>query len=286
MSLENFAIFILTHGRADNVITVQTLKRCGYTGKYYIVIDDEDDQEDQYRKNFGDLVIQFNKTEAAKMFDPMDLSEDRRTIVYARNACFGIARNLGVRYFLELDDDYRSFEMRWVDGQKLMVKSVPDMDAVCEAMVDFLKATQADTVAMAQGGDFIGGANGGGYKKHVMRKAMNSFFCDAEKPFTFIGRINEDVNTYVRAAITGRKMFTVTDVSLTQEKTQSNKGGMSDVYLDMGTYLKSFYTVMVAPSCVKVQMMGDKHKRIHHQIKWRNCAPMILNERWKKSSDE
>lgn len=36
---------------------------------------------------------------------------------------------------------------------------------------------------------------------------------------------------------------------------QKNKGGMSDVYIDKGTYLKSFYSVMFAPSCVKIGLM-------------------------------
>lgn len=282
MRRDNFAIFILTHGRADNVKTVQTLQKCGYTGKYYIVIDNEDDQEQEYRRIYGDKVIQFDKLAVSKTFDTMDLSEDRRTIVYARNICFELAKKVGVRYFLELDDDYKSFEYRWIEDGKLKVKSVSNMDKVCRIMLDFLKDTKALTVAMAQGGDFIGGKDGGNYKRHVLRKAMNSFFCDAENPFRFVGRINEDVNTYVSLGQTGQRIFTVTDVSLTQESTQNNKGGMSDVYLDMGTYLKSFYTVMIAPSCVTVSMMGDKHLRVHHKIRWDNCCPQILSDKWKK----
>jgi len=282
MRRDNFAIFILTHGRADNVKTVQTLQKCGYTGKYYIVIDNEDDQEQKYRRIYGDKVIQFDKLAVSKTFDTMDLSEDRRTIVYARNICFELAKHIGVRYFLELDDDYKSFEYRWIEDGKLKVKSVSNMDKVCQIMLDFLKDTKALTVAMAQGGDFIGGKDGGNYKRHVLRKAMNSFFCDTENPFRFVGRINEDVNTYVSLGQTGQRIFTVTDVSLTQESTQNNKGGMSDVYLDMGTYLKSFYTVMIAPSCVTVSMMGDKHLRVHHKIRWDNCCPQILSDKWKK----
>lgn len=45
---ENFAVFILSHGRADNIKTIKTLKKQGYTGKIYIIIDDEDEQESLY----------------------------------------------------------------------------------------------------------------------------------------------------------------------------------------------------------------------------------------------
>ena len=40
----DFAILILTHGRPDNIKTLSSLKRAGYTGKYYIVIDNEDEK--------------------------------------------------------------------------------------------------------------------------------------------------------------------------------------------------------------------------------------------------
>jgi hypothetical protein len=35
----NFAVFILTHGRPDNVKTFNTLKKCGYTGKIYFIVE-------------------------------------------------------------------------------------------------------------------------------------------------------------------------------------------------------------------------------------------------------
>lgn len=279
---EDFCVFILTHGRANNVITYDTLKKNGYTGKIFIVIDDEDNQETEYRKRFGDMVIQFNKKEIAKTFDTMDLSNERRTIVYARNACFNIARSLGIRFFLELDDDYTDFQFRWINGKKLMIESVKNLDGLFEAMVNFLIDTKADTVALAQGGDFIGGAGNKRLQEEVLRKAMNSFFCDTEKPFQFVGRINEDVNTYTLLGSRGWLALTVTKAMLTQKTTQKNAGGMSDVYLDMGTYLKSFYSVMVMPSCVRISEMGDKHKRIHHNINWNCCVPKILNQKHHK----
>ena len=38
---DDFAVFILTHGRARQQKTLATLKKCGYTGKLFLVIDDE-----------------------------------------------------------------------------------------------------------------------------------------------------------------------------------------------------------------------------------------------------
>ena len=138
-------------------------------------------------------------------------------------------------------------------------------------------------VAMAQAGDFIAGLDNRRWKRvSCMRKAMNSFFCRTDRRFDFIGRINEDVNTYTRAASTGLLVFSTSQVSLCQADTQSSKGGMTDVYLDSGTYVKSFYSVMYHPSSVSVRMMGDRHKRLHHSVSWRHTVPKILSESLKK----
>lgn len=223
--LDDFAAFILTHGRANNVITAKTLKDCGYTGKLYFVIDDEDEQENEYKKVYGDKVLKFSKKKIAETFDTMDTQQDRRTIVYARNACFELAQKVGVRYFLELDDDYTDFQMRYAENGKMKGKKIKNLDEVFAIYLNFLKDTNAVTVAMAQGGDFIGGCKSGTFQKGVLRKAMNSFFCDVEKPFKFVGRINEDVNTYTSLGSVGKLMLTAVDAMLTQKTTQKNKGG-------------------------------------------------------------
>ena len=109
---DDFAIFILTHGRPYNVVTNKTLEKCGNTNRVYYVIDNEDKYADRYYWNFGkENVIIFDKKSKAKEFDTMDILEgrDRRAIVYARNACFDIAKSLNLKYFLELDDDYTTF---------------------------------------------------------------------------------------------------------------------------------------------------------------------------------
>lgn len=194
---DDFCAFILSHGRPDNVKTLKSLSKCGYTGDWYIVIDNEDETAEKYYKKFGEHVVMFDKLAESKTFDSADQSDDRRTIVYARNACFHLARDMGYRYFIELDDDYTDFMFRFVDGKKLGYKSTIDIDCVIEKFVEYLDESKALTVAFAQGGDLIGGKDNANFKKGILRKAMNSFICDAEKPFKFFGRINEDVNTYV-----------------------------------------------------------------------------------------
>lgn len=283
MRHKKFAVFILSHGRADNVKTLHYLKQQGYTGNYYIIIDNEDETADEYYSRFGeDHVIMFDKAEAAKNVDMGDNFEGRNVVVIARNICHDVAKQLGLDYFLELDDDYSGFYVRYVDGDSLNALVIPNLDMVFDEMLDFLDNSGAVTVAFAQAGDYIGGAKSSQLQKGMLRKEMNAFFCRTDRPFKFFGRINEDVNAYVKLGSEGKLFFTLTHIGLVQGQTQQNAGGLTDAYLDLGTYVKSFYSVMYCPSCVKIGMMGDKDYRLHHNVMWNNAVPLIIDEKWKK----
>ena len=110
----DFAVLILSHGRADRVYTIPTLRKGGYTGTIYIVVDNEDEQQDEYIARYGkENVIVFDKLEAMKHSDTMDNYEKHNIVLYARNSCFEIAGRLGLSSFLELDDDYTAFDFRF-----------------------------------------------------------------------------------------------------------------------------------------------------------------------------
>lgn len=249
---DDFAVLILTHGRADNVVTMKTLQRQGYSGKWYMVVDDEDDMADDYRRNFGEEhIVTFCKQEAVDRADTMDNLDEHRAIL---------------------------------EGKKLASKTPrgKTLERIFEAMLGFLDASGAATVAFAQGGDFIGGLRGGNFKKRLLRKAMNSFFCRVDRPIQFRGTMNEDVTTYTTLGSRGELFFTFVDVHIIQIPTQSLGGGMTAAYRESGTYLKTFYSVMSMPSCIKVGMMYSKNSRIHHRIDWECCVPKILNEKYRK----
>jgi len=276
--MNDFVVFILSHARANNVYTVDTLRKCGYSGKIIIVIDNEDSQTQEYYDKF-EFVEMFDKAKIAATFDEADNFDDRRSIVYARNAYFEIAENLGYKYFIELDDDYTYFEYRMYNNTRQIPVRVHNMDAVLLALLNFYKSTSFSTISMAQGGDFIGGKNNKmAQRPTIFRKCMNSFICSTDRKFQFVGRINEDVNTYVKQQSIGQLMGTIPFVALGQKTTQKNKGGMTSMYLDNGTYVKSFYTILFSPSCCTIKPMGDKHLRLHHSIQWDYAVPKIISE--------
>lgn len=284
--LNNYAVFILSYGRPDNIVTIPTLRKAGYEGKIYIVVDDKDKTLEQYKANFGEDLLVFSKDELKGSFDIMDSSDDDRCVVFARNKVYDLAREKGLDYLIVLDDDYKQFNYRFDGNYKYITATKPirSISKIFEYMIEFVAESPVKCISFAQGGDFIGGKTGGmAQAVQTKRKAMNLFVFDVNRPLEFTGRINEDVNMYVRQGILGDIVLTTTQLSLEQATTQTNKGGLTDIYLAKGTYVKSFYSVMASPSSVKINLMGNKHRRLHHIISWKNTVPKIVQEKHKKS---
>lgn len=286
MSMRNgdFCAFILTHGRPDKVYTYDSLRKAGYTGKVYIVIDDEDSEGDAYRARFGDAVLTFCKEDIARAIDEGDNFNNRKAILYARNACFALAKQVGCTHFLQLDDDYISWEYRINEkGEYDSDKPIKNLDAIIDGLLDYYKNIPALSIAIAQSGDFAGGKMG---KARSPRKCMNTFICSTDRPFKFFGRLNEDVNVYTNLGRRGALFLTIHSLMIKQQQTQQNSGGMTETYLTTGTYVKSFYSVMYSPSCVRITSLPSDHSRIHHMVRWRNAAPMIIDQRHRSSRVE
>jgi hypothetical protein len=285
---DDFAIFIMVHGRPEKMWTLHTLRHCGYSGKIYFVADDLDKTLEGYRAKYGDDLIVFDKNKAAQMCDSGDNSGDLRSTLYAANTIPELAKERDIKYFMIMCDDYFEFQFKFDYKLRYYARVIHErvMDSILDAMLEyFINAPQVLTLAMSQCGDFIGGGNNDKVKPTILRKAMNTFLCDVDRPFRFIGRLNEDVTTYIRLGGIGKLFLSFTDVAINQKESQQESKGLTAVYLDSGTYVKSFFSVMYNPSCVKVGMMGANHKRIHHHISWNNAVPCILSEQWRKPDE-
>lgn len=206
----DFAVIIPTHGRHDRVFTIDSLRKSGYTGNFYLLCDDEDKQLDKYKTKYGDKVMVFSKDDYKGKFDKMDNFGNKACVVYARNAMWDIAKKIGLKYFAVADDDYTAFEYRITSEGGYYSKRIKNINDVFNSYTDFLITSKVDTVCFAQGGDFIGGKDNNkvanGFK--VSRKMMNLYFFDVDKPIEFKGTINEDLTSSVTEGRTGRVILT------------------------------------------------------------------------------
>lgn len=281
----DFCVMILSHGRADSMRTVKTLAAEGYTGPWFILIDDEDQTADKYRRKFGsEHVVSFSKAAVESSFDIGDSLKDRRAVVYARNAVFDVVQRLGYTYFLVLDDDYTTFRYRFMNEQYMTKGSARQLDVYFDIMLRFYISTPFLSIAFAQGGDFIGGDSCGlisNYQR-VCRKCMNTFFCSTQRRFQFMGRINEDVNAYTHLGSQGGLFLTLPFLGVEQVQTQKTDRGLTDIYKALGTYVKSFYSILWQPSSVKIAAMGFKELRLHHTVDWQRTTPKIISEQHRR----
>ena len=179
------------------------------------------------------------------------------------------------------EDDHEQIHARRVVNGVFVTIYVHNVDDIIEEVLNFMDNTPTTSITFAETGDFIGGANSV-YKKGLTRKAMTSFFCKVDNRFEFLGRFNDDVNTYVEWGKKGKLFFTMSNVNIHTAETQIQTGGLTENYLKYGTYTKSFYSVMLNPSAVTIAEMGQFHKRIHHAIDWNKAVPVIISDVYKK----
>ena len=284
-----YGVFIMSHGRPDKQFTYTTLRREGYTGPIRIVCDDEDNTVDQYKKNFPGEVLVFNKVETIKKTETFYNQPYHKTVMYARHTLYDFSRQLGWTHFIMMDDDYYHIYFKWnhyykeVGLTRFKGMEAQRLDELFDATFDLLAVSKANTISFAQGGDTLGGSSGKAGTHYFSRKAMNSHFVDVSKPLDFRGFVNEDVNLY--AEFPGNRfIFQTNRVSVDPAHTQQSAGGATDLYLAFGTYVKSFMTVMCAPSCTKVKWMqnGKQQGRLHHMVKVKNACPALVSGRWAK----
>ena len=279
--LEDFAVFIISHNKPINE-TYKTLQKCNYTGPYYFILDDEDRKIKSYRKLYGEEHVKiFSKKEMAKKFNSFDNFNFDNVIIYARNACYDIAEELGIHYFIELDDDYDQFRLRFPQEENLSIMHSKNINKVLDCCLNYYKKCKAIKIlAMCQGSDVQAVQTG-----KVLRKAMNGLFCCTERRVVFNGRINEDVNSYTRYNQLGEIFMSLPNVHLNQLPTQTT-GGMAGTYATYGTYVKSFYSVIQCPSFVKVSTFSKGFRmakfRMHHKIFSKYGYAKILSDKYKK----
>ena len=292
ISPRDFLIVIFSFKRAKLLYktTMQTLDRHLSKARRVIVVSDDDPTLDQYVRYFGreNLYI-INKDECQKE-RPVDLGDAysfKGVISWARNAQFKVARDLGYKYFVSLEDDYTEFATRAPYRDSLLISSrnsfTERFDETAEVHFRLLdSAPFLNSVGMAQGGDYICGLENSFYKQGYRMKTMNAIFYQTDREYEFMGRINEDYTAYIVNDQLGRLSITLPGFAVIQGQTQKNAGGATDVYKAYGTWLKSMYSVMFSPSCVSIGVLSWKSIRTHHNCTWKYCDVKVISSKCAK----
>jgi hypothetical protein len=195
---EIYCVLIVTHGRPEKVISYKTLRNCGYTGEIYLVVDNQDKTINLYKEKYGKQVIIFDKEKYIRLTDGGDNFEEKRSVIYARNACWDIAESLGFRYFIVIDDDYTEFRYKTDGLFRYKDRKIISLDKIFVSLFDYYISIQAKSLSIAQNGDYIGGAENNLHTSlGRRRKAMNVWLLSTDRRFQYLSKLNDDLTTVV-----------------------------------------------------------------------------------------
>lgn len=273
-----YCIFILSHERANKLYTYNMLINNGIEKKHiYIVVDDEDKQKNIYRQKFKNVLI-YNKDEIQKETDTVDSFYDlKKTGLFARNFIMKKAKELGYNYCIMLDDDYKHIKLKYICENKVKSKNINNLNVLFNMCIEYMDGcSQIDFISFCGEGDYFGGKESMTFKRGLIRKAVNVFIFKSDCDIKFLGRINDDICTNVLYQSKGRLFLSIGNIMLDMCKTMKIDGGMFDLYKQCGDYVKSFYPIIVNPSCT---IISDN---LYHKVYKNNCCPKIVSERYKK----
>ena len=275
----DFAVMICSHGRAETLTSYDMLRNQGYTGKIFVVIDDEDEQEEQYKKRF-DCVEVFCK-EAEYIKADGVIPGKQKGILYARNACYDIAKRHDVKYFAEIDDDFSGLYFRYESEGKCKAKKINPLDGLFEVVCDLFESESLYAASILSQGNYIGGIKSAGLNKAI-RICTSMFFLSTERRIDFISSMNEDVCTCMHYGKMGKVFIGLNGTMCETEPIGNNRfgNGMAEFYQKTSPYFRQFIPVIVRPDCMYVM---ERKETIKGGFRWANAVPMIINERYKRA---
>lgn len=269
-------VYIISKGR-PRCRTARTLEKMGYPGEWFIVCGSNDETIDDYRRNWGDHVIEFDWYDEITRTDPLDnfgFEDMASGACPARNATRRISRDRGELRHWQFDDDYTAFKR----VNSACTKNVPFEDGG-----DFEEwLLRLATLGLDAGLKNIGFPPaseafpylGLTFGKRVFN-AHNMPSDDLFEPW--VARMNDDTINAINVYRHGGFEMSLRCMSMNMPPTQSESGGLTDIYKAEGTVRKSAYPVLLAPNAAKLVI---KFGRYHHKVDWQQLVPKVLHGRW------
>lgn len=223
---DDFAIFILTNGRADDQKTLNMLKDTGYTEKWFLIIDDLDEQLNKYKEKYGEHIIIFDKNAAWEITDTFHNEKMLKAVVFPRNVVFQAAKERGIKYFAMCDDDISRLNYKHIKGDKLITKKITSRaDNILESYVKYTEKAKITVLGMCEDGVFIGGANQ--IAKNGYTPSIGKFiFFRTEDEVKYRGLYYEDNIATYDIPLRGKISFSPTIIStVSQVDTRKTVGG-------------------------------------------------------------
>lgn len=273
-------VYIISKGRPQ-CHTARTLERMKYPGDWFIVCGDNDETLPEYMARWGsDRVLVFDWADYCAHVDVMDnfgFEEMPSGAAPARNAARDFSRARGERRHWQLDDDYTGFQI--TDVKRMKRPTIRD-GAAFQRELERLAAF-ADSCGMKNVG-FVPSTIESAPQQwcSVAFRVFNAHNMPSGDDFElWRGRMSDDLINALDVWRHGGYEMAVRYLSMGMPNTQSEAGGLTDIYKDEGTVRKTCYAIMACPGQVKlVRRFG----RWHHAADWKHIVPKLVREHHKR----
>lgn len=279
----NTAVFICTHGRPNSQHTLHLLRNSGYTGKIYLIVDDEDNTlQELMLKTYGQAqIVEFCKQEYITKSDTGTNENQRKCILYAKNFCEDLAQNMKLDAYVIADDDILNFRFRYPEdgslkSQKVLTTMDEVMDAYYQVMID------CDMVATGFGFTqfyFSGSESFGNENMQKYRVPYNFVFRNAKHRVDWMSWFGEDIITAVYYGRIGQLWTALPYVQQEIVALASASGGMKDTYDGNSSARLAMQNVMYLPAELKAYLYKGKFMA---SIKREQAFPKLISSSFKK----
>lgn len=280
--LDNFAVFITSHGSPFNIPSLKAIRDSGYTGAVYIVVDNLDETLSDYEL-LDEQVIVFDKMHYVHTLDigMSTINPQLSAVLYARAAVEDIARQMELKYFMVMDDDLYGFRYRYPVDNKLRSYPVENIECLIYNYIEFMNVSNSICLSFANDGSFIAGVDAILSGKIMERRSCHTIFLrDTEKEFDWKFAMNEDYISSLLYANTGQLMFTLPFVQRTiRGMNNRSSSGMYDAYKNSTEFQRAFYNTVACPwTCKPTMYKGHYVVRVNKD----SAYPKIISAKYQK----
>lgn len=277
------AIYICTHGRPSKQITHRMLRKAGYTGEIVLVIDNEDEHGKGYlefvKGEDNTRIHVFDKRKIIDSTNTTNYPPNRKTILYAKNACEQFAKEDNCDCFVICDDDIPGFRYRYVEGKSCKSLTISDnMDQIIDSHYKFLIESNVAATSFGIAQFYFTGANC--FNNDNMQKWRIPYtfvFRNIQHSIDWVSDYGEDITTSIEQSRHGQFQCAMPFVQMNLSPMGVGDGGMVELHKD--TFRLAEYGHVWHPDCEQIKYYKDHWMSTIERDK---AFPKLISSSFKK----
>lgn len=280
---DDTVLFIITHQRAEKQLTLNYLKKAGYSGEIFLVVDNKDKDLEMYKKKYKDMLLIFDKEDYAKDVDAHINKFPMNGALFARNACIDFAKKMKKEFYCVCDDDIQCVKLKDSRSGKLeTTKITKRIDEIISYLIGYMEKTVITALGIPEDGAYIGGVNQN--VKDGIKFTLSKFMLYRTKePVIYESIMWEDAAAVMRDLSIGKVEFSPMILSVTAPENGTNAGGCQELYKKSSNYANAFMVLMARPDTVKITYKKDDFIM---RISKTTLPPYIINQHYKKNGEK